>query len=308
MTTASGGDSGFVSVNVGADNDPPDAVNDAVSTSEGSSVLVYVIGNDGDPDGDSFVIDTFDTQSTHGGKVEEDTVNGEGYLRYTPAPDFFGVDDFTYTIRDTAGLTDTATVKVTVNAVNDAPSLNPIGNKLVDEHSLLEFTATAQDIDTPQAQLEFSLEGAPSGPSITPAGEFSWRPSETQGPLEHTFDVVVRDEHLAEDRETITVTVSEVNTAPVLDAIPSPQTVNEEQYLSFQATASDEDRPSQRLSYTLQGPQVPSGATIDSNGFFEWIPVESQGPGSYTFDVVVRDNFASAQIAPVYRLPFHRPM
>ena len=43
-----------------------------------------------------------------------------GSVIYTPADNFFGTDTFTYTITD-GGLTDTATVTVTVTPVNDAP-------------------------------------------------------------------------------------------------------------------------------------------------------------------------------------------
>ena len=46
------------------------------------------------------------------------------------------------------------------------------------------------------------------------------------------------------DSETITVTVNEVNVAPVLDAIGN-QTVDELALLSFTATASDVDDPGQ---------------------------------------------------------------
>ena len=47
---------------------------------------------------------------------------------------------------------------------------------------------------------------------------FTWTPTEAQGPGSYTFDVVVSDGSLT-DAETITVTVSEVNVAPVLGAI-----------------------------------------------------------------------------------------
>ena len=56
-------------------------------------------------------------------------------------------------------------------------------------------------------------------------GVFTWTPTEAQGPGSYTFDVIVSDGTLT-DSETITITVSEVNVAPVLDAIGN-QTVDE---------------------------------------------------------------------------------
>src|ERR671927_288953 len=60
------------------------------------------------------------TQGTHGSV----TFTPSG-VSYTPAPNYFGSDSFTYTISDNgtadAGHIDTATVNVTINNVNDAP-------------------------------------------------------------------------------------------------------------------------------------------------------------------------------------------
>ena len=53
----------------------------------------------------------------------------------------------------------------------------------VDEETLLSFTATASDHDVPVQTLTFSLSGAPVGASITPAGAFTWTPTEAQDPV-----------------------------------------------------------------------------------------------------------------------------
>src|SRR5204863_479527 len=73
---------------------------------------------------------------------------------------------------------------------NTTPMLAPIGNRAVDEGSLLAFMATATDPD-PQT-LTFSLDpGAPAGAGIDPVtGAFTWTPTEAQGP--GTFAVTVR--------------------------------------------------------------------------------------------------------------------
>ena len=109
----------------------------------------------------------------------------------------------------------------------------------------LTFTATATDNDLPADTLTFSLAdgtGAiPSGATITAGGLFSWTPTEAQGPGIYSFDVVVSDGTIT-DSETITVTVTEGNSAPVLAAIGN-QTIAEGTELSFTATATDTDLP-----------------------------------------------------------------
>src|SRR5204863_223775 len=90
----------------------------------------------------------------------------------------------------------------------------------------------------------------------------------------------------------ITLTVAEVNVAPVLGGVPSSATINEEQPYTFTATASDHDLPAQTLAFSLTG--APAGAAIDpSTGVFTWAPSEGQGSGVYTFDVSVSDGVAS---------------
>ncbi len=144
--------------------------------------------------------------------------------------------------------------------VNDPPVLDPIGNQSVDEEKALTFTATATDPDLPDDTLTFGLAGAPTDASIDPlSGAFAWTPAEDQGAGSYTFDVCVNDASALSDCETITVSVAEVNVAPVLAEI-EPQSVDEETLLTFTATATDHDIPAQTLTFSLVG--APAGADI----------------------------------------------
>jgi gliding motility-associated-like protein len=174
---------------------------------------------------------------------------------------------------------------VSVAGLNDAPVLASIGDQTVNEGSELTFTATATDVDSPT--LSYSLDNAPTGASIgVNTGVFTWTPTEAQGPGFYIFKVLVSDGALT-DEEQITVTVNEVNSAPLLATIGG-QTVNEESLLTFTATATDADLPANTLTFSLLG--APPGASINSStGVFSWTPTEAQGPGSYTFTVRISD-------------------
>ena len=157
----------------------------------------------------------------------------------------------------------------------------------------LTFTAHASDADLPIQALSYSLVGAPTGATIdAETGEFSWRPDETEGPGEYTFDVCVTDSYSGQDCETITVVVNEVNLAPVIEPIDD-QTIPEEVPWSYNVIASDDDDPAQTLTYSLEDGEegeVPEGAAINpATGVLTWTPSEAQGPGEYKFDVVVND-------------------
>src|SRR5690606_19774174 len=93
---------------------------------------------------------------------------------------------------------------------------------------------------------------------------------------DHTFTVVVSDGQGGSDSEEITVTVGEVNAAPVLASI-GDITINEHVELTFTATADDDDLVdgiANPLSYSLTG--APTGASITEGGEFSWTPGEDQ--------------------------------
>jgi len=171
-------------------------------------------------------------------------------------------------------LEDYEDIVVTVNEVNVAPVLGPIGPKSVNEGNLLSFTATATDADIPAQTLTFSLgPGAPSGASITSVGAFSWVPTEAQGPGSYIIRIIVSD-GLLEDYEDITVTVNEVNLAPVLNPI-GDKMVSEGALLQFTVTASDFDVPAQTLTYSASN--LPPGATFNpTTRVFSWTPASGQ--------------------------------
>ncbi len=203
-----------------------------------------------------------------------------------------GPGDYTFDICVSDGeLSDCETITVTVHEVNVAPVLAAIGDKSVDELTVLAFTAVASDADVPVNALIFSLEDAPTGASITTDGVFSWTPIEAQGPDDYTFDACVSDGELFAC-ETITVTVNEVNVAPILAEI-GDKIVAEETELSFMATAIDADLPANTLIFSLE--DAPEGASITTGGAFSWTPTEAQGPDDYTFTVIVCDDGAPSQ-------------
>ncbi|MGI6258923.1 MAG: putative Ig domain-containing protein [Anaerolineaceae bacterium] len=218
-----------------------------------------------------------------------------GVFTWTPT-EAQGPDVYTFTVRvcddETPPLCDSQDVTLTVNEVNVAPVLDEIGNKSTPELALLTFTATASDADIPVQPLTFSLTGAPEGATIdSSSGVFTWTPTEAQGPGSYTFSICVSDGEL-DDCETITVAVSEVNQAPVLEEI-ADATIPELVPYSFTAAASDGDIPVQTLGFSILN--APEGASIHAGtGMFSWTPSEAQGPGVYTFTVQVCDNFEPA--------------
>jgi len=263
----------------------PDLAGDDVSMPEDTSLSIPVLLNDSDLDSDPLSL-TGLSLPAHGAAV----ISGTQVL-YTPLPNYFGLDQFLYTVTD-GYFTSQAAVTITVVNVNDAPLLSVGADWAVPEHSLLAFSASATDFD-PVDTLTFSLDsGAPVGASIDPlTGVFAWTPTEDQGPGVYTLTVRLTDSGspALEDWQIIHISVAEANAAPALDPI-SAQTVGETSLLTFTIAATDSDTPANTLTFSLDS-GAPVGASIDPlTGLFTWTPTEAQGPGVYNVTVRVADN------------------
>lgn len=217
---------------------------------------------------------------------------GTGQFSWTPT-EAQGPGDYSVTVkvRDNGDpiLEDTETFAIHVNEVNQPPVLTAIGDKTIEEGAALAFSVAASDADVPANTLSFTLDpGAPEGAAMSSAGEFMWTPTEAQGPQDHAITVRVSDGS-AEDFETITVHVTELNTAPVLAAI-SDQSTLDGVTLTVQATATDADVPANTLTFSIASGAVPGMTLEPASGLFTWTPTAAQAPASYPLTLRVTDD------------------
>ncbi|ELA9811684.1 tandem-95 repeat protein [Vibrio parahaemolyticus] len=161
VTSGGVSESTTVSVDVTPVNDAPVATNDTAITDEDTPVTIDVLPNDSDIDGDTLRIDSASVPSDQG------TVEiVDGKLVFTPAENFNGNAEITYTVTD-GQLTDEAKVTVTVNPVNDAPTIKVDAVESITEDAVstdtVVATLTVRDTDTPEDQLTVSLENNSNG-------------------------------------------------------------------------------------------------------------------------------------------------
>ncbi|TOG64707.1 RTX toxin, partial [Vibrio parahaemolyticus] len=161
VTSGGVSESTTVSVDVTPVNDVPVAKDDIATTQEDTAVTIDVLPNDSDMDGDKLSIQSASVPEAQG-KVEI----VEGKLVFTPSENFNGDAEITYTITD-GQLTDEAKVTVTVNPVNDAPTIKVDAVESITEDAVNTDTVvaalTVRDTDTPEDQLAVSLENNSNG-------------------------------------------------------------------------------------------------------------------------------------------------
>ncbi len=250
------------------------------------------------------------------------SVSTNGTLTYTPAPNAYGFATVTVSLTDdatagTAALTTAPqTFTITVNAVNDTPSFtkgaNQSGVEDCGAKSVANWATAITDSDAGVDQsLTFNVSNNNNAmfstqPTITSGGTLNYTPA-TNANGTATVTVTLTDDGqaggaaLTSGAQTFTITLSAYNDPPVITGgIPVPPVgVNELTPLTFTLAVTDPEVPPQplyastlqTLHYSLEN--APAGAAINASGDFTWTPTETQGPGDYTFDVVVTDGVVS---------------
>ena len=283
-------------------NDAPVAADDAATTDEETAVIVAVLANDTDVDGDALTVD--DVTSPSHGMVK---VNAAGTITYTPHTDFNGADRFTYTVADGVGGTATASVILTVTPVNDLP-VAADDAATTDEETAVIVEVLANDTDADGDALTVDDMTSPShGTVIVNAdGTITYTPH-TDFNGADTFTYTVADGQAGTDEATVTITVSPVNDLPV--AADDAATTDEETAVTVEVLANDTDVDGDAL--TVDDVTSPSHGTVKVNadGTITYTP-NTNFTGADTFTYTVSDGAGgtaeasvTVTVSPVNDLP-----
>ncbi len=194
----------------------------------------------------------------------------------------------------------TETVTISLNDVNEfspvvSSSVNPL-----DENATSGTVAAVSATDDDVLQtLSYSIASGNIGAafSIDNSGVITISNSaaldfETNPSFNLIVDVSDSGTPSNETSENLTITLTDVNEAPVLSAI-GDQMGTEQSELTFAANASDEDLPANTLQFSLDATSSGNGMMIDvSTGVFTWTPDHTQA-GTYTVEVTVTDGSLS---------------
>lgn len=214
-------------------NHAPVAVDDSHTVSEeGAAFLGNPLDNDSDADGDplSFVLGSL--TGSNGGTI---TMDDSGNLVFMAGAAFDDLavgqsrdTSFTYTVSDGQGGSDTGTITVTVQGVNDAPVAQNDQFDVSEDGAHFLGGVLDNDSDVDSSGLWISLNGAigSNGGTFTldDSGNLIFLPGASFNSLaagqtrDTSITYVVNDNHGGQSAATVTVTVHGANDAPVGEA------------------------------------------------------------------------------------------
>ncbi|ELB2029798.1 tandem-95 repeat protein, partial [Vibrio parahaemolyticus] len=301
VTSGGVSESAIVEVNVTPVNDAPVAKDDIATTQEDTAVTIDVLPNDTDVDGDKLSIESVSVPK------EQGTVEVvDGKLVFTPAENFNGDAEITYTVTDGA-LTDQATVKVTVNAVNDMPVVesNIADQTLAEDFTpyTIDLNTAFSDVDNVDGELTFSVSGNSNIQvaivngiaTITPTAD--WNGSETL-----TFTATDPSGESVSQRVDFTV-------APVADIVADKATVVEDTSTVIKVLGNDTFEGDGKV-VSLDTNNGPANGTVSVNpdGSVTYTPNDNyQGTDSFTYIVtsggVSESTTVSVDVTPVNDAP-----
>jgi M6 family metalloprotease-like protein len=284
-----------VTVTVTPVEDPPVAGDTYVTCAEDTFAdPVRVLDNCSDAEGDAITLTGCGTPQ-HGTA----TINVDGItVRYVPAANFFGSDQFTFTIRDAKGDNATGTVYVTVTNVQDPPVAQD-DYFTTKEDTAKDCTVLDNDTDVDNDTLTVQSVTVPAhGTAVINSGGTTVR--YTPAVNYHgsdTFDYTMNDGHGNTDTATVHITVTTVNDPPT--AVDDNAVTPENTPLEIAVLANDTDPEGDNL--TIVGLNRGSHGTVAAtvNNTVRYTP-DTGYAGADTFIYTISDGNGGKASARVH--------
>ncbi|WP_158279897.1 Ig-like domain-containing protein [Coraliomargarita sinensis] len=265
-----------------AANQPPAFSNDTIERFDASEAVAYtgsIAGDASDPESDPM---TFSRLSGPAWL----SVAANGDLSGTPSSSDTGLNSFLVQLSDGNGGSDTATLEITVENINDAPVFinDPIAGDAAAEDEVYEGSLYGSANDQDGDILAYTKTGGPAWLNVAPLGNLSGTPGNDDVGL-NSFTIEVSDGNGGIDTAVLEITVTNSNDVPVFgnDPLTGFAATEEAGFNgSLSGTASDDDNDT--LSYSKTG--GPAWLSVASDGVLSGTPGNDDvGLNSFTVEV-----------------------
>ena len=275
------------------ENRAPIADDDGASTNEDTSTIIFVLDGDSDAeDANGIPAGAVNiTQPENGTAV----VNADRKVTYTPNPDFFGNDSFTYTVEDGDGaVSNIATVSISVVAVNDAPVAND------DSGSTAEDTATSiavlgNDTDEENDTLTIASVTQGSNGSVAINGSNVVYTPNADFFGSDTFTYIANDGVDDSNSAIVQVTISSVNDAPVANDDSGSTAEDTATSIAVLSNDTDVENDSLTIASVTQG----TNGSVEIDGSNVVYTPNADFFGSDSFTYIANDGLDDSNVATV---------
>ena len=274
-------DPATVSIIITPVNDAPTADPQSISVDEDSSISFALTGSDVENDALSFAL--LDLPQHGAITLDGSTVT------YTPSENYNGEDSLTFMTNDGDLDSAAAVVTISVDPVNDAPTIEALPDAARVEGEAFSATATASDIDGDT--LAFSAEGLPAALTIDAATGVISGLAQAVGT--HGITVSVSDPDGASASTGFTLLISPANVAPVAN----DQNLSADAGVATPVTLVGSDEDNDTLVYRIIDGPVSGTLTGDAPNVMYTSNPGFEGFDSFTFDV--NDGTVDSNVATV---------
>lgn len=262
-------DSATVLIEVSSVDDLPTAVNDSLTLPEDSTSTVDVLTNDGGF-GDGPITVSILSAPPNG---EALALSGNT-IRYAPNRDFGGSDSFTYRITDSDGDSASATVDVTVQAVNDTPIASDDAYTTDEDQALVvavgsDVLVNDTDVDGPSASASVVVPPASGSLSLSANGAFTYSPNANFSGTD-AFTYTCFDGTLTSAPATVLLHVTAVDDQP--SAQNENASVSEDEFVDVAVLSNDSNLGDGSIEVTITTAPSNGIALALAGGLVRYVP------------------------------------
>ena len=279
-------------------NNPPVLQNDTLTIDEDSTVVIYPLLNDSDPDNNLNLGTLAILNGPFNGTATIDTITGT--ITYVPNANYYGQDSIMYTLCD-SGMPvycDTAWIYLTLNPINDAPlAIDDVDSTV--EDSCIQIAVLANDTDVENAIIVGSLVtfNGPSNGTLsldTLTGIITYCPDSNFAGIDTFYYAICDSGYPAPglcDTAMVVITVNSKNDPPI--ALNDSVSVCANDSVLIAVLLNDVDSEGDPLSATIVSVPSHGSATVDIAGNIMYVPDPSYS-GLDSLEYAVCDNQSPA--------------
>jgi len=293
-----------VNVEIHPQDDSVQANDDIFVLDEDTTVSINVAANDFDFDNDTTFTISIVTRPNNGRAIVDGATQE---IIYTPHDNYNGNDSLVYAYTDPTGNSDTATLSLTINPIEDGVTANPDSVSTAEDTPVTIFILT-NDVNVDNDILTVTLFQPPpaegfvmlngdNSVTFTPVALFTGI---------STFTYEISDNNTPPSSTTVSVTVVPVNNGIV--AIDDVATVNEDNVANIDVIANDVNEDADPLTISISN--VPAnGTAIVNGGIVEYSPhTDFNGIDSFEYTISTPDGDTSSAIVTVTVDPVNDPI